>query len=192
MYSFPYLEPVYWSMSGCNCCFLTCIQVSQKAGKVVWYSHLFKNFPQFVVIHTAKSFAIVNKAEIDVFLEFSCLFYDPVDVGNLISSSSAFSKSSLYIWKFSVHVLLKPSLEDFAHHLAGKWNKCNCAVVSTSVLPVNIQDWFPLGWTGWISLQSKGLSRVFSNTTVWKHQFFGAQLSLWPNSHIHTWPLEKP
>ena len=120
------------------------------------------------------------------FLEFSCFFYDPTNVGNLTSVSSAFSKSSLYIWKFSVHVLLKPSLEDFAHHLAGKWNKCNCAVVSTSVLPLNIQDWFPLGWTGWISLQSKGLSRVFSNTTVWKHQFFGAQLSSQTNSHIHT------
>ena len=97
------------------------------------------------------------------FLEFSCFFYDPTNVGNLTSVSSAFSKSSLYIWKFSVHVLLKPSLEDFAHHLAGKWNKCNCAVVSTSVLPLNIQDWFPLGLTCWISLQPKGHSRVFSN-----------------------------
>ena len=83
---------------------------------MVWYSQLFKNFPQFVVIHTAKGFSVVNKAEVDVFLEFSCFFYDPVDVGNLISGSSVFFKSSLYIWKFSVHVLLKPGLEDFEHY----------------------------------------------------------------------------
>ena len=95
MYSFPNLEPVYCSMSSLNCCFLTCIQVSQEAGQVAWYSHLFKNFPQFVVIHRVKGFGIVNKAEVDVFLELSCFFYDPVDDGNLISGSSAFSKSSL-------------------------------------------------------------------------------------------------
>ena len=77
------------------CCFLTCIQVSQEAGQVVWYSHLFQNFPQFLVIHTVKGFGIVNQAEIDVFLEFSCFFHDPADVGNLISGSSAFSKTSL-------------------------------------------------------------------------------------------------
>ena len=89
------------------------MQISQKAGKVVWYSHLMKNFPQFVVIHTGKGFGIVNEVEVDVFLEFSRFFYDPVDVGNLISGSSAFSKSSLNIWKMSIHVLLKPSLENF-------------------------------------------------------------------------------
>ena len=105
MHSFPNLEPVCCSMSRSNCCFLTCIQVSQEAGQVVWYSHLFQNFPQFVVIHTVKGFAVVSKA--DVFLELSCFFCDPTDVGNLISSSSAFSKSSLSIWKFLVHVQLK-------------------------------------------------------------------------------------
>ena len=89
------LEPVCCSMSSSNCCFLTCIQVSQEACQVVWYAHLFQNFPQFIVIHTVKGFGIVNKAEIDVFPELSCLFYDPVDVGNLISSSSTFSKTSL-------------------------------------------------------------------------------------------------
>ena len=89
------------------------MQISQKAGTVVWYSHLMKNFPQFAVIHTGKGFGIVNEAEVDVFLEFSRFFYDPVDVGNLISGSSAFSKSSLNIWKMLVHVLLKPSLENF-------------------------------------------------------------------------------
>ena len=81
-------------MSSSNRCFLTCIEVSQEAGQVVWYSHLFKNFPQFVVIHTGKGFSIVNRAEVDVFLELSCFFDDPMDVGNLISGSSAFSKSS--------------------------------------------------------------------------------------------------
>ena len=85
-------------MFSSNCCFLTCIQISQEADQVVWYSHLFKNFPQFVVIHTVKGFGIVNNT--DVFLELSCFFYDPKDVGNLISGSSAFSKSSLNIWKF--------------------------------------------------------------------------------------------
>ena len=99
-------------------CFLTYIQVSWETGKVIWYSHLLKNFPQFVVIHTVKGFGIVNKAEIDVFLELSCFFNDPTNVGNLISGSSAFSKSSLNIWKFLIHVLLKPSLENFEHYFA--------------------------------------------------------------------------
>ena len=84
---------------------------------MVWYSHLFQNFSQFVVIHTVKDFAIVSKAEIDVFLELSCSFDDPADVGNLISGSSAFSKSSLNIWKFMVHVLLKPNLKNFEHYV---------------------------------------------------------------------------
>ena len=83
---------------------------------MVWYSHLFQNFPQFIVIHTVKGFGIVNKAEIDVFLELSCFFNDPTDVGNLISGSSAFSKTSLNNWKFTVHILLKPGLENFEHY----------------------------------------------------------------------------
>ena len=91
---------------------MTCIQVSQETGQMVWYSHLFKDFPQFVVIHTVKGFSIVNGTELDVFLEFSYFFYDPEDVGNLIS---AFSKTSLNIWKFMVCVLLKPGLENFEH-----------------------------------------------------------------------------
>ena len=107
MNSFPDLEPIHHAMSVSNCCFLTCIQISQKAGQVVWYSHLLMNFPQFVVIHAVKGFGIVNKAEIDVFLELSCFFDDLADVGKLISGSSAFSKSSLNIWKFTVHILLK-------------------------------------------------------------------------------------
>ena len=86
---------------------------------MVWYSHLFKNFPQFVVIHSVKGFGIVNKAEVDIFLELSCFSDDPADVGNLISGSSAFSKSSLNIWKFTIHVLLKPGLENSEHDFAG-------------------------------------------------------------------------
>ena len=112
MYLFPNFEQVHCSMFSSNCCFLTCLQVSQERSKVFWYSHLFKNFPQFVLIHTVKGFSIVNEGEIDVFLK-SCFFYDQTDTGNLISDFSAFSKSSLYIWKFSVHLLLKPSLKDF-------------------------------------------------------------------------------
>ena len=99
----------------------------QESGKVVWYSYLLRNFPQFVVIHTVKGFGIINKAEIDIFLELSCFFDDPADVGNLISGSSAFSKSSLNIWKFTVHVLLKPGLENFEHYSASMWDECNCA-----------------------------------------------------------------
>ena len=95
---------------------LTCIKISQEAYQVVWYSLLLKNFPQFVVIHTVKGFGIVNKAEIYLFLELSCFFYEPIDVGNLISGSSVFSKSSLNIRKLSVHILLKPGLENFEHY----------------------------------------------------------------------------
>ena len=118
-------------MSSSNCCFLTCIQISQEAGQVVWYSHLLKNFPQFVLIHTVKGFGVVNKAEVDAFLELSCFFNDPMDVGNLISGSSAFCKSSLNIWKFTVHVLLNPGLENFEHYFASMRDECNCAVVWT-------------------------------------------------------------
>ena len=107
-----HFEPVHCSMSHSKCCFLTCTQVLQEASKVVWYSHVFKNFPQFVVIHTVKGFSVVNEA--DFFMEFPCFFYDAMDVGNLISGSSAFSKFSLYICKFLVHVLLKPSLNDLS------------------------------------------------------------------------------
>ena len=93
------------------------------------YSHLLKNYPQFAVIHTVKGFGIVNKAEVDVFPEFSCFLYDPVDVGNLISGSSALSKSSLNIWKFTVHVLLKPGLENFKYYFASMGDKYNCGIV---------------------------------------------------------------
>ena len=151
MYSFPDLEPVCCSMSSPNCCFLTCIQISQEARQVVWYSHLLKNFPRFVVIYTVKGFGIVNKAGLDVFLELSCFYDDPTDVGNLISCSSAFSKSRLNIWKFMVHVLLKPGLENFEHYFASMWDECNCAVVwpffGIAFLWDGNENWpFPVLW----------------------------------------------
>ena len=100
---------------------------------VVWYSCLFKNFPQFVVIHTVKGFHEVNEAEVDVFLEFPCFLYDTTIAANFISGSSAFSKFSLYLWKFSVHVLVKHSLKDFEHNLTGMQNEHNYIVVCTFV-----------------------------------------------------------
>ena len=120
-YSFPNVEPVQCSISSSNPCFLTCIQISREVGMVVWYSHLLKNFPHFVVFHIVKDFVKINKVEVDIFLELYCFFDDPTDVGNLISGSSAFSKSSLNIWKFSVHVVLKPGLENFEHYRASMW-----------------------------------------------------------------------
>ena len=142
-------------MSISNCCFLICIQVSQEAGQVVWYSHLFQNFPQFIVINTVEGFGVFSKAEIDVFLELSCFFDDPTDVGNLIYGSSAFSKSSLNIWKFTVHVLLKPGLENFELYFTSVWDECNCAVVWTFSGIAFLRGWnenwpFPLLWP-WLS-----------------------------------------
>ena len=141
MYSFSYLEPVCCSMSSSNCCFLTCIQVSHNAGQVVWYSNFFQNLPQFVVIHTVKGFGIVNKAEKDDFLELACFFNDPTDAGNLIFGSFAFSKTSLNIWKFTVHVLLKPGLENFEHSFASVWVECNCVVVWAFFGIAFLRDW---------------------------------------------------
>ena len=128
-------------MSSSDCCFLTWIQIFQEASKVVWYSHLFQNFPQFTVIHTIKGFGIVNKAEVDVFLEFFGFFNDPVDFGNLISGSYAFSKSSWNMWKFTVHVLLKPGLENFEHYFASVYNECNYVVVWTFFGIAFLWDW---------------------------------------------------
>ena len=141
MYSFPNFETVHCSMYGSSYWVLTHIQVSQETGKVVWYSHLFKNFPQFVVIHTVKTLSIVNEAEVDVFREFSCFIYNPTDVGNLTSGSSAFYTSSFYIWKFADHVLLKPSLKDFEHKLASLWNKRSCMVVWTIFATSLLWNW---------------------------------------------------
>ena len=173
MYSFSYLEPVCCSMSSFNCCFLTYIQISQEAGQVLWYYHLFQNFPQFIVIHTVKGFGIVNKAEIDVFLELSCFFDDSVDVGNLISGSSAFSKTSLNIWKFMAHVLLKPGMENFEHYFTRVWDECNCTKefqkkqensrkTSTSALLI-----MPKPLTVWITINYGKFWKRWEYQTTW-------------------------
>ena len=147
---FPNVEPVCCSMSSSN--LLPDLHtVSQEAGQVVWYSHLFQNFPQFVVIYTVRVFGVANKAEVDVFLELSCFFHDPVDVGNLISGSSAFSKSSLNIWKFTFHILLKAGLENFEHYFTSVWDECNCAIVWPLFGIPFLWDWnenwpFPVLW----------------------------------------------
>ena len=128
MYFFSNLELFHCSMLGSNCCFLTCIQIYQKTSQVVWYFHLFHNFPQFIVIHTGKDFGIVNKAKVDVFLEL--LFFQwssghwQFDLWFL-----CFSKTNLNIWKFMVHILLKPGLKTFEHYFTSLWDECNCAVV---------------------------------------------------------------
>ena len=148
---FPDFEPVCCSMSSSNYCFLTCIQVSQEAGQVVWYFHLFQNFPQFIVTHIVKGFGKVNKSERNVLLELFCFFNHPTDVDNLISGSSTFSKSSLNIWKFMVHIVLKPDLENFEHQFASVWDECNWAVVWASFGIAYLWDWtenwrFPVLW----------------------------------------------
>ena len=140
-------------MSYLTYCLLTQIQVSQEACKVVWYSHIFKNFPQFVVIHTVKGFSVVNEAEVDVFLKFPCSLHEPMNVGSLISGSFASSKLSLYIWKFSLYVPLKSSLKDFEHYLASMWNESNCTAVWILFSIALLWDWiwkkhfFPVLWS---------------------------------------------
>ena len=149
------LEPVHCPMSSFNCCFLFCIQVSQGTGKIIWYSHLFKNFPQLAVIHTVKGFSIVNEAEVHGFLELPYFLFDPTDVDNLLSGSSAFSKPSLYIWKLSVHILLKPSLKDFEHNLMSIWNECNFTVVCFAMIFYSLWIWNILLKSTEFSLQRK-------------------------------------
>ena len=138
-------------MSGSNCCFLTCTHISKEAGQVVWYSRLFQNFPQFIVIHTVKGFGIVNEAEVNVFLELSCFFDDPTDVGNLIPGSSGLSKPRLEIWDFMAHELLKPILKNFEHYFGSVWDECSCVVVWTFFGLLFLWDWnenwpFPVLW----------------------------------------------
>ena len=178
-------------MSSSNCCFLTCIQISQEADQVIWYSHLFQNFPQFIVIHTVKGFGIVNKAEIDAFLELSCFFHDPADVGNWISGSSAFSKTSLNIWKFAVHVLLKTGLENFEHYFTSVWDECNCAVVWAFFGIAFLQDWnenwpFPVLWPLLFSKCAGILSAALS-----QHHLSGFGIAQLEFHHLHYIPWAK-
>ena len=146
-----------WNQSVVPCPVLTvtlwsAYRFSQEAGRLVWNFHFFKNFPLFGVIHTVKGFSIVNEAEdLDDFLEFSCFFYNPTDVGNLISSFSAFSKSNLNIWRFLFHMLLKPRLENFEQKFPSIWDDCNCVVVWTFFDIAFLWDWnenwpFPVLW----------------------------------------------
>ena len=140
MYPFPNFKPVCCSMSSSNCCSWSAYRFFRRLVRWSGIRTSWRIF-EFDVIHTVKGFGVINKAEVDVFLEFSCFLYDPTDVGNLISGSSAFNKSSLNIWKFTVHVLLKPGLEIFEYYFAGMWNECNCGVVWTFFGIAFLWDW---------------------------------------------------
>ena len=153
---------------------------------MVWYSHLLKNFPQFIVVHTVKGFGIGKKAGVDVFLELSCFLDDPVDLGDLISSSSAFSKSSLNIWRSTVHVLLKPGLENFEHYFASMWDECKWKSGEWEIkLPTSV------GWS-----KNQESSRETSNSallpmpkplTVWITTNCGSFLKRWDyQTTLHT------
>ena len=153
-YSFDVLLSQFWTSSwfrDSNCCFLTCIQISQKAGKVVWYSHLFKNFPQFVLIHTVNGFSVVSEAAVDVFVEFPCFLYDPVDVAIWPLVPLPFLNPAWTSWSSRFMYCSKSSLKDFEHYLASMWNECSCAVVWTFFGFAVLWDWnenwpFPVLW----------------------------------------------
>ena len=176
-------------MSSSNCCFLTCIQISQEADQVVWYSHLFQNCPLYsivlTVIHTVKGFGVVNKAKVDVFLELSCFFDDPIDVENLISGSSAFSKSSLNIWKFIVHVLLKPGLENFEHYFASmRWVQlCGSLSILWHCLSLGLE------WK--LIFSSPVATDVFSkfagilSAALFHHHLLGFEMPPLESHHLH-------
>ena len=140
-YSFLNLEPISCSIQGSNYCFLTHLQVSQETGKMVWYSYFFKSFLQFVMIHTVKGFSVVDETEVDVYLEFPCLLCDLKNVSNLISGSSAFWKPSLGVWQFLVHVMLKPSRQDFKYDLTSMGDECSCPMVSTFFSITLLGNW---------------------------------------------------
>ena len=163
MYSFPDLDPDCFSMSHYNSCFLTCIQISQKAGTLAWYPHLLKNFPQFAEIYTVKGIGKINTAEVDIFREFPCLFYDLI-FGNLISDSSAFYKSSLNILEFLVHVLLKPCLEKFQHYFASVWDEHSFAVVWIFFGIALFWDWTENWPSDWKKFSMECYSVIKKNT----------------------------
>ena len=172
-------------MSSSNCCFLTCIQISQEAGQVVWYSHLFQNFPQFIVIHIVKGFGIVNKAEIYVFLELSCFFDDLADAGNLISGSSAFSKTSLNIWKFTVHILLKTGLENFEHYFTSVWGECNCVVVWAVFGIAFLWDWTELTFSSPVATADFSKFAGILGAALSQHHLPGFEIAQLEFHHLH-------
>jgi len=179
-YYFPNFELVRCFMSISNYCFLIFMEESQETGKVAWYSHLVRNFLQFcfdffffLVINTVKGFSVVNEAEVDVFLEFPCFLYDPTDVGNMTFGFSTFSKFNLYLWEFSGHVLLKPSLKAFEHNLPSIWNEYSCMVVWTFFGIVFLWDW-NVNWSFlvlWTLLS-------FPNLLIYWVQYFNSSIFL--------------
>ena len=183
-------------MSNSNCCFLTCIQISQEAQKGFWYSHLLKNFPQLAVNYTVKGFGIVNKAKVDVFLELSCFFDDPADVGNLISCSSAFSKSSLNIWKFSVHVPLKPGLENFEDYFDSVWDECNMSEhclalpffgtgMKTDLFQSCGHSWvFPICWHIDCSTLAESFFRIWNSSAGMSSTPLALFIVILPKAHL--------
>ena len=174
MYSISYLEPVC-SMFSSNCCFLTCIQVSQEAGQVVWYSHLFQNFPQFIVIHTVKGFGIVSKAEIDIFLELACFFDNPADIGNLISGSSAFSKT---IVSLIVVIVL---LSSYIRHWAG----CFYGISFSSKMSLWVISPFRSGRDNATSTDDK----LITGSVVFGELIYSKSIRLWLFTKCKMWPV---
>ena len=172
-------------MSSSNCCFLTCIQISQEPGQVIWYSHLFQNFPQFLVIHTVKGFGIVNKAEINVFLELSWFFDDPVDIGNLIFGSSAFSKTSLNIKEFTVHVLLKPGLENFEHYFTGvRWvQSCGSLSILWHCLSLGLE--WKLTFSSPVATSEFPKFAGILSAALSQHHFSGFEIAQLEFLHLH-------
>ena len=172
-------------MSSSNCCFLTCIQISQEADQVVWYSPLFQNFPQFIVIHTVKGFGIVKKVEIYVFLELSCFFHDPADVANLISGSSAFSKTSLNIRKFTVHILLKPGLENFEHYFTSVWDECNCAVIWAFFGITFLWNWNENTFSSLVATAEFSKFAGILTAALSQHHLLGFEIAQLEFHHLH-------
>ena len=184
MHSFPNFEPVCCSTANSNCCFLTCLQVFWEAGTVIWYSHLFKNFP-VCGIHTAKGFNVINEAEVDVLLEFSCFFYDPTDAGNLISGSSAFSKTSLSIRKFTVHILLKPGLQNFEHYFTSVWDECNCVVVWAFFRIAFLWDWNENTFSSLVATAEFSKFAGILSAALSQHHLLGFEIAQLGFHHLH-------
>ena len=168
MYAFLNLEPVSCSTHGSTYCFLTCIHVSQQTGKMVWHSHLSKSFPQLVMIHRVKGFRVVGETKIDAFMKCPCFLYNPVNAGNLISSSSSFSKPNLNTFKLLFCIMLKPSMNDFKHDLTSMRDECNCSMVSIFLvknLPATWETWVQS--LGWEDPLEKGKATP-SNVLTWR------------------------